>query len=671
MQALVAGQADAVLDPASGRAILLRQAQESLLEGNEQQLRAVFEGALDAMLMVDDDGRCLDANPVACGLFGLPIEKLRGRPLEEMGMSGPFRDQVQPTFLQARQARGEFPLRDRAGIVRHLEYSTIVNILPGRHLLVLRDMTERRQRERELKVVVTMSATLRTAQTRAEMLPIILDQLVGLLNVSQAALVMRDERGGETMIEMARGKWADLTGQRLPPGESVCGHVIAAGRPCLSQDIRHEPFGAGLGLVTELQSAAAAPLITQGKTIGALVVGSERTISDDHIRLLTAIADMAANAIHRETLHEQTEARLRRLTALYQIDTAINSSLDLHVTLNVLLDNVVTQLGVDAADVLLFNSSSQILEYAAGRGFRTDGITRSCVRLGEGQAGRAALERRMVSLPAQAEAVAVSARARLLAEEEFVSHHVAPLVAKGQIKGVLEIFHRTRLDPDHEWLDFLDALATQAAIAIDLVALFEGLQRSNVELILAYDATIEGWSRALDLRDKETEGHTQRVTEMTVELARAMGMSEADLVHVWRGGLLHDIGKMGIPDSLLHKTGSLTDGEWEIMRRHPVYAYDMLSPIAFLRPALDIPYCHHEKWDGTGYPRGLKGEEIPLAARIFAVADVWDALRSDRPYREGWPEEKVREYISEQTGRHFNPSVVEAFLQLADSWNHR
>jgi HD-GYP domain-containing protein (c-di-GMP phosphodiesterase class II) len=222
------------------------------------------------------------------------------------------------------------------------------------------------------------------------------------------------------------------------------------------------------------------------------------------------------------------------------------------------------------------------------------------------------------------------------------------------------------MQPDAEWFNFAEALAGQTAIAIDNAMLFEDLQRSNMDLAIAYDNTLEGWSRALDLRDKETEGHTQRVTDMTLRLARAMSVGEADLLHIQRGALLHDMGKMGIPDSILLKPGPLTEEEWEIMRKHPTYAYELLSPIEFLRPALDIPYCHHEKWDGTGYPRGLKGEQIPLAARIFAVVDVYDALSSDRPYRPACPEEKVREYIRRESGTHFDPRVVDAFLRMDD-----
>jgi putative nucleotidyltransferase with HDIG domain len=193
------------------------------------------------------------------------------------------------------------------------------------------------------------------------------------------------------------------------------------------------------------------------------------------------------------------------------------------------------------------------------------------------------------------------------------------------------------------------------------------LQQSKVELVQAYDNTLAGWSKALDLRDRETEGHTQRVTEMTVTLARAMGCAEAEVVHLRRGALLHDIGKMGIPDGILRKPGPLTEDEWVVMKKHPTYAYDMLASIEYLRPALDIPHCHHEKWDGTGYPQGLQGTGIPLAARLFAVVDVWDALCSTRPYREAWDERKVMSYIQSQAGLHFDPAVVAAFIQLRDS----
>jgi putative two-component system response regulator len=190
------------------------------------------------------------------------------------------------------------------------------------------------------------------------------------------------------------------------------------------------------------------------------------------------------------------------------------------------------------------------------------------------------------------------------------------------------------------------------------------LQQAHQNLLDAYDATIVGWSRAMDLRDKETEGHTQRVTQLALELAEAYGLRGEPLTHIRRGALLHDIGKLGIPDHILLKPSSLDESEWEFMRQHPQLAYDMLFPIAYLHPALDIPYCHHEKWDGTGYPRGLKGEDIPLPARLFAVVDVWDALTSDRPYRPAWSAEKALAYIREQSGKHFDPEIVDLFHRM-------
>jgi HD-GYP domain-containing protein (c-di-GMP phosphodiesterase class II) len=277
------------------------------------------------------------------------------------------------------------------------------------------------------------------------------------------------------------------------------------------------------------------------------------------------------------------------------------------------------------------------------------------------------LERKLLHVPDLAEASSQFPRADLLKNEGFVDYYGVPLVAKGLLKGVLEIFHRTPLNPNLEWVNYLETLGGQTAIAIDNAQLFEGMQKSNLELIAAYDATIAGWSHAMDLRDRETEGHSRRVTELTLILADRMGIREQEQVHIRRGALLHDIGKLGVPDQILLKTGKLTEEEWASMRQHPTSAFEMLSPISYLRPALDIPYCHHEKWDGTGYPRGLRGEQIPLAARIFAVVDVWDALTSDRPYRSAWSKEKTLEYIKEQSGRHFDPNVVEVFLEAIAS----
>ncbi len=250
----------------------------------------------------------------------------------------------------------------------------------------------------------------------------------------------------------------------------------------------------------------------------------------------------------------------------------------------------------------------------------------------------------------------------------------APLKNKDKLIGVIYVDNRARTGLFQKSdLAVIHAFANQAAVAIDNATLFENLQNSNRELELkkdelaeAYQKTLEGWVHALDLKDKETEGHTRRVTTLTDRLARSMGVEGDALEHIRRGALLHDIGKMGIPDSILMGKDQLTPEERELMRQHPVYARDMLWPIKFLQPAVDIPYCHHEKWDGTGYPRGLKGMEIPFAARVFMIVDVWDALISDRSYRKALPAEDVRAHLKSESGRHFDPNVVKAFLELED-----
>jgi len=382
-----------------------------------------------------------------------------------------------------------------------------------------------------------------------------------------------------------------------------------------------------------------------------------------YVNLLTTLAEITGNSIHRAELFEQSQEQVRRLTTLRDIDSAIASSTDLRVTLNILTDHTLKHLKVDAVDILLYHPELQSLTHLTSAGFNTPSPSRPLRRIGEGLAGQIVMKGRIDHVTDLQNSIEAK-RDPMVLREGFVTYVGVPLVVKGQIKGVFEIFNRTALSPSEEWMHFLQTLAGQAAIAIDNSQLFDNLQRSNQELMQAYDTTLEGWARALELRDRETEGHTRRVTELTTRLARYMDISDDDLVNIYRGVLLHDIGKMGVPDQILRKTGPLSDVEWGEMRQHPKYAFDLLAPIPYLRPALDIPYCHHEHWDGSGYPRGLKGEQIPMSARIFSIVDIWDALLSDRPYRKAWSRDKVIEYIKDISGQILDPNVVKAFLKM-------
>ena len=391
--------------------------------------------------------------------------------------------------------------------------------------------------------------------------------------------------------------------------------------------------------------------------------------------LTGAFTNLSDQTDARKKAEEKVRVQAERQEALRTIDIIINSTHDLQSILDVLLTEILDKLKVDAANVLLLKPEQDIFEYAGHKGFRTNKIRDIKLKKRQGYAGMAVSTKEKIIIPDLSETGTLKislgeyefSQSFLIQEEEFKAYIGIPLLAKGQLNGVLEIFQRSVLYPEKEWLDFLDAFASQAAIAIDNMTLRENLELSKEEVLKAYDLTIEGLARAIDYRDHATKGHCQRVTSLTIEIEKMMGFNKEELVHVKRGALLHDIGKISIPDSILFKPGPLTDEEWLINRMHPVIAHEILAPVNFLSPALNIPYCHHEKWDGTGYPQGLKGEEIPLAARIFALVDILDALKSNRPYRPAMPEQKVIEHIRSLAGTHLDPKVVEVFLFLQNT----
>jgi hemerythrin-like metal-binding protein/PAS domain S-box-containing protein/putative nucleotidyltransferase with HDIG domain len=676
------------------RDITERKQAEDALRDSEIRFRALIENSNDAIILISPEGKIIYRTPAAYRLMGLDPAALPDNSMFSTIHPDDLKDALKG-FAQLLQTPDKFLLfqfrvQHSDGSWRWIE-GTGNNLLTesavGAIVVNYRDITERKQAEEEIKIsndelsmLFELSHSMADADNLEDTLELVNRNAVESIHTTFARIaLLEDDKYIMRAAYPIRPLDHDLgIGARypvisLPYTQRILEQnkpmILRASDPGISNEEKkalHLDFAQSICLIP-IRSSDSSP--TSVKLMGLLILGEARNearepFTPEKIRLAQTIGDSAAIAIRRMLLREQTERRLHQLIALSKIDLAIISSSDMVFSLGVLLLQVIEQLKVDATDVWLFNPTSQMLEFVSGRGFRTlafeDGEP---LHLGEGNVGQAALERRTIHVP---NLIAQDVHVRLkkaLAEELFISYFAVPLIVKGQLKGVLELFHRTELESNEEWLEFLHALANQAAIAIDNSSLFNDLQHSNTELTQAYDATILGWSRALDLRDNETEGHTQRVTELMTRLGHLFGLSEEELMQARWGALLHDIGKMGVPDGILLKPGPLTDEEWIVMRKHTTYGFELLSPIHFLRTAVNIPYCHHEKWDGSGYPRGLIGDAIPLPARIFALVDVYDALTSNRPYRKAWPEKKVIEYIRSLSGTHFDPQVVKICLE--------
>ena len=516
-----------------------------------------------------------------------------------------------------------------------------------------------------LEALQEISSLLHQGETLDEMLHAFLDKTLSLLDTDAGAIRLYHFSNGTLRFNVSRGWHSKSEEQFLKTVDGIVDHVYHTGQPYICREYISDPIFSPIKRKQILEGWGGVFLpiqnIAESKGILSISVPLPREITPEELKILTTLSSMVGVAINSFVLHEETARRLQQVQSLHAIDLAINTSLDLNLILDVLLEQVSVHLPVDFGVVFLLHPHLKVLECVAEQGIKSM-VKQRPFRLGESAVGKAALERRTI-LVLNPEKAPDDVCSTLMRKENFVANASVPLISKGEVKGVLSVYSREPFHHDSDWLDFLEILAGQAAIAVDNAQLFENLQKSNLELLVAYDDTIEGWAQFLELRDMETKGHSQRVVKMTLDMAKIMGLKEESLVHIRRGALLHDIGKMGIPDAILQKKGPLTAEEWEIMKKHPQFAYDVLSTIEYLRPALNIPYYHHENWDGTGYPHGLKGEEIPFEARIFAVVDVFDALTSDRPYRSAWTKNKTLQYIHEQKGKKFDPQVATLFLK--------
>ena len=460
-----------------------------------------------------------------------------------------------------------------------------------------------------------------------------------------------------------------LTGKRTP---EVIGRPANVVFPALDQLMGQDGLSKALaGEPRRIEAFSHTDSRRGGEGWYSLQLTPHRSVDDEIIGVVATIHEMTdRKKAEEEREHLLTVERGQRLRAeaLGRVSRALNAVLDLPALLELICKESSDLFNVDAALVWLVDRARDhmnILENIAGYGWEHERFSGMQINLDDMNhlATRVIRER----IPICLNDVTETTRTGLSGIFKVRSILGVPLFQGTEVIGVLQIIdnHKINSFGDTE-IEIAMELANHAANAVHNAQLYDRLQEAHSELEAAYVSTLEGWARALELHDAYTEGHSTRVTAMTLSLAKAVGFTESDLEHIRRGALLHDIGKMGVPDSILAKPGPLNEDEWNVMRKHPVYAFTMLSPIAHLRPAIDIPYCHHERWDGSGYPRGLSGEDIPLAARIFTVVDVYDALTSDRPYRDAWPVNDAVRYIQEQAGRIFDPEMVDVFMDILE-----
>lgn len=532
---------------------------------------------------------------------------------------------------------------------------------------LLNEFRKQWQYELELETMASISAEISGYHDIDLLTQSVLQFLIDHFQCERAFIAVNDESDPNILVKLIETKSKPNQLLYIDKDEAFVNFILNRGLTISSMRRSQFTQPAALRLTKAYPAYLITPLINEGAVIGFLGFAREKQIRSKDHHIQKTIATSVAQQLNTTRLIKDNLKQIDHLSTLRNIDEAILKEMDIHSLMDILVNILVQDLDVDGVSITFLDAESEHIHISRSRNLPTDftiqfNIYRKFFNFYD-------TELIIPNLNIAHPIIEQLPPHHPITNGKFIGYILFPLFAKGKKIGLIEVFTKDNLQWKQAEHDFFNSVCKQVAIALESITNLTNLTQSNDQLLLAYEQTLVGWSRALELRDKETQDHTNRVTNLTLKMAKRVNIPDDQLIHIKRGALLHDIGKLGVPDDILLKPGPLTESEWNIMRLHPKYAAELLMPIAYLRPSLNIPYCHHEKWDGSGYPQGLKGSDIPIEARIFSIIDVWDALTSDRPYRNALSKEETIEYIKNQSGTHFDPELVTLFLEMITEIN--
>jgi len=661
------------------RAQALRELKES-----REIYRKFFHTSRDAVFIIKEDGRWIDMNQSTLALFGYQDQdQIWNDSFLDLYWSA----EDQASFNEKVKKEGSlknFPMKFRKkdgskidSLVSATPYEIDGKVVGFQGLIqdiseLVRAEDEKKETLRQQQIIDDLAVMIGTSLDVEQIYQNIAEHVSQLFNLD-CLNIFKLEAGSNhvTMEYMLAGKngrsRCENNQSRLDLLPSAVTEELLNSKTSLKVDDISDFLGGTQQEQGECSSLIA-PIVVEDRVIGIIQVLNYQSgfFSEADLALLTRVTNVVAIGLKKTYLFQESQSLVNKLSSLQRMEQAVLENLSIGTTLDALMDDLVKELNVDAADILYYHPKLKTLKFITQTGFKQNILQHTDLEIGEGLAGLACESQKMVKVLDLDHTEHNIIRSLEFSTEKFTSYFSVPLLAKSRLVGVLEIFQREKFEPDQEWMDLLEMIGGLAALAIDHQNLYKDLTRSRANISSAFDAIIEGWAQALELRGIEARGHWRRVEELSLRLAERVGLKGTDLTDLRRGALLHDIGKMGIPDEILLKGGKLTKEERKVIGRHPLDAFELLKTVESLQSAIDIPLYHHERWDGKGYPYGIAGEEIPLPARIFAIVDVWDALQTDRPYRKAFTMDEALLHMRKQSGKHFDPAILKIFLDIQE-----